>query len=837
MRKLTDLTKNIHCIVFYYKKQRGKDPLIAQLEKHLALARINVVSKIWEKDKSIPYLHSNTKNHQVDFVIYSMSSEFVAQLQITNHDLNIEAYKVKTLLTENPTPIVFLLLDKQAIANTNNIKDNQFNFVYLDFTKHENYYILVFELLKKFLPNHNVDKYIAEFNKQYATLIGTAAEDKLSKENTLETASKTTKPINCENTNHPKIRALLYRITFVFAIICLGFFIFNPNNTIKFFTTALPKFTKAKKQTAIFNLPPRYSNFTGRKDILTKNQTVTFNLPPRNNKFTGRQDVLSQIDKLLYNQKFGVITQAITGLGGVGKTQLAIEFAYRAIASKQYSVILWIPAETTNTIQNAYKEIAEQLQVNIQGLELNNIQTLVHKQLALLCSQTKILFILDNAPNYDEVNDYLAKIYKGLSPITTPQILITSRAQHWPEPPLIADVFTQDEALTFVQKYLPNEKIEKINKLTTTLHFFPLAINQAAAYINSHTNIDDYLQLYATKQKDYLDKFSGDKNIYSESLWATWNIALNKLSSTAKELLSISAYLNPDNIPLDFFDHLDLETRVNSIEELRKHSFIILTNNNTAFRVHRLLQEVIRNTNVYTINNKWLMQAIALVKKKFDFNYLQSENWATWSKYLTNARIVANHALKTKGYLLKEGITLYSKTAMFSTHILLNSDNDNIISWLRLLEAVKKYYPKNTRLLLLANIDINLSTVYRLSGNSKKAIIYATKAIAIYQQKYHKITTDSTKLLNILRLIPLNGSVSLSNAIKYDQGYALTQLGNVYFYSLVNHNNDAILNYNKALTCFQQINDISPDIIKYNKIDTLYNISMSEIHSGNLKSA
>ena len=580
LKKISTLMpeKGINCINFYYTCKKTRQPFIIQLEKHLGLAGIKTVNKVWEKNKSKAYFANNIITPKTDCIIYSISNEFVERLKTVGCELNSEISNVKSLAKEKHTSAIFLVLDSSAFTS---VQEKSLDFVYMDLAEAGNYYFLVFEILKKLLPTNSINKNIDEFKKQYRMLLEPTLPIVL-KGNILETEA-----IKVENINHSKKTFLSKWTIFFFVIIVLKGFIFDPLKESSFVNDKLSKFTNS--QNVLLQTPKK---------------TLVFNLPPRNNKFTGRNGALVQLKKELDKQKFGVITQAISGLGGVGKTQLATEFAYQAAERSDYKVILWISAETSNAINHAYVELAKTLQIDVRGLNPGEIQGLVHHKLTKKHGDSKILFILDNAPDHDNIQDYLNELQRQLLTKFPLHILITSRSQHWPENPLILDTFTQQEALMFVKKHLPDEKARSIIKLARTLHYFPLALNQATAYIRKHTNISDYLELYSTQQKDYLDNFSGDRNQYTETLWKTWYISLNKLSNPSKEILFISSYLYSDDIPITFFDNLAVEARGDAIEELRKHSFITLTSNNNAFKIHRLLQEVIRMTLVAQAKSK-----------------------------------------------------------------------------------------------------------------------------------------------------------------------------------------------------------------------------------------
>ena len=560
---------------------------------------------------------------------------------------------------------------------------------------------------------------------------------------------------------------------------------------------------------------------------------ITLNLPPRNKKFTGRERDLIQIHQQLNNQQVGIITQSIAGLGGVGKTQLATEFAYNANENKYYKAILWITAETTNSICNAYKKIADHLQIDIENLNFNAIRKIVHKHLATRYYNVKILIVLDNVHNYQDIKNYLDLLHEQLAPYVTTHILITSRSQSWPEAPLILDTFTPEEASIFIKKHLLNANERVIERLANTLHYFPLALNQAVAYIERHTNIEDYLEAYAISTRDFLNEFSNIYDQYTGSLWKTWNIILSKLSKNGQKLLFVAAYLEPDEIPIEFFSNLTIIQRMAAIKDLRGYSLITLTNNGKSFKIHRLLQEVIKLT--IKKEQHWLRYAIDLIEKKFDFNYLDTEKLEIYKKYLENATLISEYAIKTRNLSLRyRGIKLYAKIAMFKTHILI--EGEEIINvWLRLMKIIKEYYDGDCNLLLIASINAHLSVVNRIANKANDAKTYAEQAKSIYlnTNTNNRITTNELELINILRLIPL-GNQPLTNEIKYDLGYSLTQLGNIYNYSLHDYQN-AVLSYNQSLDSFFVLKNI--DLIKYYQVDTLYNLSTAHIHLGNLTTA
>ena len=778
LKKIAKSNHHLTCTLIYNKNLRIKETILSNLKKNLALAGVNVVDKIWLPEKpSISLQDSQSKNKNL---IYYLSDKFLEYIQNNYHDLNIEIIK----LSKDTPNIVFI------------IPNNKYNILKEQFSKftciaNSNEYTLCFEILNILEPTV-ANNHFNAFKKEHDIML----EQQVQTDPINNTKKRLTHSLS-----KYWITKVIYNKTWkIVALLMLSTLIVYAmlNSYLNIQSTNQP--TENTNPNPV--LPKR--------DVDQKQNII--NLPPRNIYFTGRTPQLEQIKHQLNNHNVGVITQAIAGLGGVGKTQLAIEYAYLALENKNYAIIFWIPAETTNTINSAYQELANFLHLNVAGLNIENMQTLVHKKLSTEYKNNKVLFVLDNVPDYESINDYLAKIHKELSPTLSPSVLITSRSQYWPKPPLILDIFTPKEALTFVQKHLSDEKEIHILDLTTNLQRFPLALSQAASYIKKHTNIKDYLALYSTKKTAYLEIFPENKNEYNSTLWKTWNIAFNNLSTSAREILFMSAYLDPDNIPLDLFGELPIEQRINSIRELRKYSFITMINNNQSFKIHRLLQDVIRmsidhntvnvNKTVKT-NGYWLMKCMDSLNTKFQFDYLRTTKWRNWEKYLAHVLAVSKNTISLQGIVAKKGLCLFIKYAMFLTYI--NNDGNNAaIAWEHILNATIKH--KLSSSFIEATIKIHLSNALSWSGNFHKAKEILNKTIPMYKNPIGNVSQEEIELLDLLRIIPLKTKQFNKGENNCDLSFALSSLGNILYRTGSTkealeslHNGHDILNADKSL--------------------------------------
>ncbi len=515
-----------------------------------------------------------------------------------------------------------------------------------------------------------------------------------------------------------------------------------------------------------------------------KHQRVdTYNLPPRNSRFIGREDSLQKIKSRLNKSNFGLITHAVTGAGGIGKTQLVTEYIYRAIDNNEYTQVIWVAAETQNSMANAYSEMADKLKINIHGLPPTETRKIIHNELLEENKNGKFLFILDNVSNESNIQSYISEIHKQWPIHSKLHILITSRNQHWNELSLILDIFTPDEAKLYVKKHLPNAKIDAITTLTELLHYFPLALNQAVGYIKQHTNIDDYVQLYNNKQKKYLNISTKDNNFYTKSLWNILSISLSSINNTSKEILYIASYLSPDNIPLELFNNITLEEKAVAIKELRENSFIILNDDGKSFKIHRLLQEAIRLT--IKQPSIWLNKAIALASSEAKaFNIKEHQTWGKAKKWLSHITNLSHfmpqnlnnaHLLLSYGKIAKHfGMYMLAKRIYLSSlkiqeniyqnlnHIKLTDTISSlgVATWYlghyqeakklysRTLKIEENYY-KDPKHIKLASSLGNLASAEWKLGNYEEAKNLYKKALQI--QETSAKDNNKMKLANSLR--------------------------------------------------------------------------------------
>ncbi|XP_077294226.1 uncharacterized protein LOC143916851 [Arctopsyche grandis] len=293
--------------------------------------------------------------------------------------------------------------------------------------------------------------------------------------------------------------------------------------------------------------------------------------------FSGREDMLKEIHLMLSNNinNMTVISQmaSVTGLGGIGKTELSRKYAMEY--SNFYQNIAFINSENRENIIKDFRELADQLYIPIFEPEYKyrqdkDIFKIIHEIYTLFENDQQTLLIFDNVNTYNDIKDFFPK--SSIS--NKPFILITSRCQDWnvEDEGKIEKIslkeFDHDDAIKYVKAAVEMEcENEDVEKLVQLLHFFPLALKQATGYVNQkntnkekdHFKIRDYLDLYHEKQQQLFNKDQDkdkekEKDRYRETVLTTWSVTMKKIKENddcgmlAMQLFNFMAYLSPDSI-------------------------------------------------------------------------------------------------------------------------------------------------------------------------------------------------------------------------------------------------------------------------------------------------
>ncbi|MFB7325630.1 FxSxx-COOH system tetratricopeptide repeat protein [Streptomyces sp. NPDC056190] len=340
----------------------------------------------------------------------------------------------------------------------------------------------------------------------------------------------------------------------------------------------------------------------------TGSPALLVNVPLRNTSFVGRTELLRAVeDQLGAQDTAAVLPHALHGMGGVGKSQLALEYVYRH--QQHYKVVCWIPAEREPLILAALSGLAARLRLTPSGAEgstpaANTAVPAVLEALGAGGQYDDWLLVFDNAENVDVVRRYFPANGPG-------KIIVTSRNRDWERvaTPLPVNVFEREESIQLLQKRSPDLADEDAGRLAEALGDLPLAVEQAGAWrAVTGMLVDDYLDLLNERRPEILQLDPSPD--YPVSVAAAWDISLEQIqqnSPGARQLLDICASMAPEPVPLSMLRGrraIDITPEVNpllsdsvklgkAIRELNRFSLVKLDLRFDTLQMHRLLQTVL----------------------------------------------------------------------------------------------------------------------------------------------------------------------------------------------------------------------------------------------------
>jgi MinD-like ATPase involved in chromosome partitioning or flagellar assembly/tetratricopeptide (TPR) repeat protein len=271
-------------------------------------------------------------------------------------------------------------------------------------------------------------------------------------------------------------------------------------------------------------------------------------VPTRNASFTGRNQVLENLhDGLIGNSTAVVLPVALHGLGGVGKTQVAQEYAHRFMAD--YDLVWWVPSEQRDLINPSLADLAQHLGVRPADSTAETVQA-VREALRRGRPYDRWLLIFDNADEPGELEDFF--------PGGPGHVIVTSRNPAWSKlaEPVAVDVFSRRESLDYLQRRVQSLSVEDATLVASELGDLPLAIEQAGAWLAA-------TGMAATEYVDQIrERFAATMELgrpasYPTSVAVTYQLSFERLRSqspAAARLLELCACFAPDPISLSLLN-------------------------------------------------------------------------------------------------------------------------------------------------------------------------------------------------------------------------------------------------------------------------------------------
>jgi hypothetical protein len=284
-------------------------------------------------------------------------------------------------------------------------------------------------------------------------------------------------------------------------------------------------------------------------------------IPSRNRNFTGRVAELEALrTNLTLRSRPRPAAQVISGMGGIGKTEIATEYIHRH--RDEYEIIWWIRAEHHDRVRDALVSLGQRLELRLAGPGSGRDRTIAAVLEALESGvRPNWLLVFDNAAQPLDLQRYLPTCPPG------GHIIITSRLQNWPgyiEADSIEVLpFTEEEAISFLRRRVPvlgvgrlsEEEDERRNdeagRLAAALGHLPIAVEHAAAYLTeTKQSVDDYLTQFNANAHRLLSEQLPD---FPASVSATWTMSAALLTADAEHLFNLCAFFSPEPIAGDLF--------------------------------------------------------------------------------------------------------------------------------------------------------------------------------------------------------------------------------------------------------------------------------------------
>lgn len=365
----------------------------------------------------------------------------------------------------------------------------------------------------------------------------------------------------------------------------------------------------------------------------------------RNPFFTGRSEILDQICTAFQSRQASGLILALSGLGGVGKTQIALEYAY--CYRDLYQAIFWVNASTRDTLSTDLLMLASLLDLSKQQDQEEIIIRAVKHWLAV---NPGWLLILDNVDSLEMVLDFLPLYSRGDVLLTT-RLQVLGTIAHSIE---VAEM-TGNEGVTFLlrrtkllapgmplDQVTPESRQEAAN-IVDELGGLPLALDQAGAYIEETScGLSQYLQRYNSHRKELLLRRGSYPINHPEPVATTWQLSFQEIQEkwpTSAELLTLFAFLDADSIPEELLIHgapklgpilckvVGEPLKLDSVLEPLHAYSLIRRSPEHSLTMHRLVQTVLRQNLPPATQKRWARRVICTLNHAFP-----EVDVATWAQ-------------------------------------------------------------------------------------------------------------------------------------------------------------------------------------------------------------
>ena len=419
-------------------------------------------------------------------------------------------------------------------------------------------------------------------------------------------------------------------------------------------------------------------------------QKTIWNVPhPRNPLFTGREEILKHLHNNLLAHETTARTQlqAVSGLGGIGKTQTAVEYAYRY--RKEYTAIVWIQADTEEILHSDIAALAQEPLLNLPQKDEKEQNRVINAVINWLNTHTDWLLILDNVNDIPMLQTALFQRAPIALRYGKGCILLTTRSQatgpyiNGIELPRLDAEQGADFLIRRVHKrpYASETDRSTAKTISVAMDGLPLALDQAGAYMEeTQCSFSHYYEQYRNqKERAALLKRRGNlASDHPESVTATFALSFDKvqrINALATEILYTCAFLYPENIPEDILIRgvpelsAKLQAGADKSHEfdealaiLNSYSLIRRDIENRTLTIHLLTQAVVQATMDENEQRQWAERVIRAVNHTFpEGDYT---TWTRCQRYLPHA-LASEVLIRQWNIQIPEAAFLLNQTGLY----------------------------------------------------------------------------------------------------------------------------------------------------------------------------
>src|SRR5450755_735015 len=492
-----------------------------------------------------------------------------------------------------------------------------------------------------------------------------------------------------------------------------------------------------------------------------------WNVPyPQNVLFTGREQLLMQLTTTLHAGQPTALSQpqAISGLGGIGKTQLALEYAYRSRGD--YQAVLWTQADTRENLTSSYLTIATLLNLPEKG-EQESTRVIVAVKNWLQRS-TDWLLILDNADELALARDFLPPSFGG-------HVLLTTRAQAMGRFArcLEVDILSTELAALFLLRragllpveatleQAPEHNRSVARAICEEVGGLPLALDQAGAYIEeTGCSLTEYQRLYQRHRADLLVERRGqlvdDHPLPVATTWSLSFAQVEQKSPAAADLLRLCAFLAPDAIPEEIItegaEHLgpnlapvgaDTYLLHQAVEALRAYSLLSRDPQTHTLSVHRLVQAVLKDQMNEKTQQQWAERAVSTIDAARPA--VEHGTWPQWERLLAHA-LACCELIEHQRIHAAEATELLQRTGWYLTERARYQEAELLLK--QALSITEQEH--GSEHLDTARDSVTLAYLYQAQGKYEQAEPLYLRALSIREQQLGAQHPDTAESLNNL---------------------------------------------------------------------------------------